>query len=72
MNSCMDDSYDLNNVDLTMGLGSDGLSVTLGNTEKIYLGDLLDLDESVKLDGENTFYLVQRESRQGAHQSEQY
>ena len=59
MNSCMDDSYDLNNVDLTMGLGSDGLSVTLGNTEKIYLGDLLDLDESVKLDGENTFYLVE-------------
>lgn len=59
LSSCIDDSYDLDKVDLTMGLGSDGLSVTLGNTEKIRLGDLLDLDESVKLDGESTFYLVE-------------
>lgn len=59
LSSCIDDSYDLDKVDLTMGLGSDGLSVTLGNTEKIRLGDLLDLDESVKLDGKNTFYLVE-------------
>lgn len=59
LSSCIDDSYDLDKVDLTMGLGSDGLSVMLGNTEKIRLGDLLDLDESVKLDGKNTFYLVE-------------
>lgn len=59
LSSCIDDSYDLDKVDLTMGLGSDGLSVALGNTEKIRLGDLLDLDESVKLDGKNTFYLVE-------------
>lgn len=59
LSSCIDDSYDLDKVDLTMGLGSKGLSVTLGNTEKIRLVDLLDLDESVKLDGKNTFYLVE-------------
>lgn len=50
LTSCLDDSYDLNKVDLTMGLGSDGLAVTLGNTENILLNDILDTDESVKLD----------------------
>lgn len=57
--ACMDDSYDLDNVDLTMGLGSDGLSVKMGNTEKIYLEDILSVDESVKLDNANLYYLVE-------------
>lgn len=59
LSSCIDDSYDLDNVDLTMGLGSDGLSVKLGNTEKILLKDILDVDESVKLDEANLYYLVE-------------
>ena len=57
LTSCLDDSYDLNKVDLTMGLGSDGLAVTLGNTEDIMLNDILDTDESVKLDANNLYYL---------------
>lgn len=56
--ACIDDSYDLDKVDLTMGLGSDGLAVKLGNTEKILLGDILDVDKSVKLDDSNLFYFV--------------
>ena len=62
LTSCLDDSYDLNKVDLTMGLGSDGLAVTLGNTENIMLNDILDTDESVKLDANNLYYLVENGS----------
>ena len=39
LTSCIDDSYDVNKIDLTMKLGSEGLSAPLGNTEKIYLDD---------------------------------
>ena len=56
---CVSDDYDLDSVDLTMGLGSDGLKLKMGNTEKILLGDILDLDESVKLDANNLYYLVE-------------
>lgn len=58
--SCTDSSYDLNkDFDLTMGLGSDGLAVKLGQTEQIMLADLLETDESVKLDQAGLYYLVQ-------------
>lgn len=56
---CVSDDYDLDSVDMTMGLGSNGLKLKMGNTEKILLGDILDLDESVKLDANNLFYLVE-------------
>lgn len=59
LTSCIDDSYDLDKVDLTMGLGSDGLAVKLGNTEKIFLEDILETDNSVKTDGNNLYYLVE-------------
>ena len=59
LTSCVDDSYDVNKIDLTMKLGSEGLSAPLGNTEKIYLDDILDVDESVKLDANNLYYLVE-------------
>lgn len=60
MTGCVDNSYgDLDDIDLTMGLGSDGLGVKLGNTEKIMLEDILSVDESVKLDGNNLYYLVE-------------
>ena len=55
---CVSDDYDLDNVDLTMGLGSDGLKVKLGNTQRIMLDDILDLDETVKLDKSNLYYMV--------------
>lgn len=56
--SCMTDDYDLNNVDLTMGLGSEGLAVKIGATDKVLLGDILKVDETIKLDHENLYYLV--------------
>lgn len=56
--SCIDSDYDLNRVDLTMGLGSDGLSVKLGNTEKIYVETIISTDETVKLDQANLYYLI--------------
>lgn len=58
---CTDSDYDLNNVDLTMGLGSDGLSVKLGNTEKIMLNDILDTNESVKTDATGLYYFVREQ-----------
>lgn len=56
--SCVDSDYDFDKVDLTMGLGGDGLSVKLGSTERIMLSEILDVDETVKLDGNNLYYLV--------------
>ena len=58
---CVDDKYDTDSIDLTMGLGSDGLGMTLGATEKIYLGDMLNVDEDDlwHKDANNLFYLVQ-------------
>lgn len=56
---CVDSDYDLDNIDLTMGLGSEGLSVKLGNTEKVYLNNIIDVDETVKLDNSNFYYLVE-------------
>lgn len=63
MTSCLDKSFDLDeDIDMTMGFGSDGLSVKLGTTEKILLGDILEVDKSVKLDNANTYYLVEEGS----------
>lgn len=60
LTSCIDDSYDLNKVDLTMGLGSEGLAVKFGNTEKILLNDILETDNNVKVqEGTNLYYLVE-------------
>lgn len=56
---CIDSDYDLNHVDLTMGLGSEGLSVKMGNTEKILLETIIDVDETVKLDKNNLYYMVE-------------
>ena len=58
--SCIDSSFDLNeDIDMTMGLGTDGLSMKLGSTGKVYLDDILDIDKSVKLDASNVYYLVE-------------
>ena len=55
---CMDDSYDLDKVDLTMKLNTDGLGVKLGNTDLIALADILDEDETVKTEANGLYYLV--------------
>lgn len=62
LTSCTDDSYDLDKVDLTMGIGSEGLSATLGTTEKIHLADILEEDKSVKTDAKSLYYMVKSES----------
>lgn len=55
---CIDDSYDLDKVDLTMKLNTDGLGVKLGNTDLIALADILDEDEMVKTEANGLYYLV--------------
>lgn len=55
---CIDDSYDLDKVDLTMKLNTDGLGVKLGNTDLIALADILDEDETVKTEANGLYYLV--------------
>lgn len=59
--SCVDSSYDFSkDIDMTIGLGSDGLGVRLGNTERITLDNMLKVDKSVRLeDGTNRYYLVE-------------
>lgn len=62
LTSCsVDDAYDLDkDIDLTMGLGSEGLALKLGNTEHVMLGDVLDIDDNelVETDQNNMYYLV--------------
>lgn len=55
---CIDDSYNLDKVDLTMKLNTDGLGVKLGNTDLIALADILDEDETVKTEANGLYYLV--------------
>lgn len=62
LTGCVDSSYGhLEDIDLTMGLGSDGLGVKLGNTDKILLKDILSVDENVKLDRNNVYYMVEKD-----------
>lgn len=55
---CIDDSYDLDKVDLTMKLNTEGLGVKLGNTDLIALADIIDEDETVKTEANGLYYLV--------------
>lgn len=53
-----DDAYDLDkDIDLTMGLGAEGLQLKIGSTEQIHLSSLLDESESVQTDVLNRYYL---------------
>ena len=57
LTACVDDSYDASkDIDMTMGLGSQGLQLKLGNTENIMLADLLEEDENLKTDAQHTYY----------------
>ena len=70
--SCIDDSYDFSQpIDLTMGLGAEGLALKFGSTDSIFLKDILQVDNTVKLDKNNTYYLVEEGSTSTAfHVSE--
>ena len=45
--ACVEDGYDLDgDIDMTMGLGSEGLALKIGHTENIYLRDILEADRN--------------------------
>lgn len=54
---CMNDDYDFDNVDKTIGLGGDSIIIPTNSTEEIKLDDILDLKQngSVKLDAESNY-----------------
>lgn len=60
--SCTDDHYDLNEVDSTIGVGSDGLRLPTSSTDVIQLSDVLELNESdvVKIQ-ENGDYMFEQD-----------
>lgn len=64
LTGCFTDDFDIDNVDLTLGVGSDGLAVKIGESDSIKLADLLEVDETIKTEpGANTafpnrYYLV--------------
>lgn len=65
MTSCIDDTYDMSKeIDMTMGLGSKGLQLKVGNTEKIWLSDVLEVDseEMLETTSAGTFYLVKHDN----------
>lgn len=45
MSGCMDDNYDTGDIDLTMGFGTDSLTLPLSSTAEIPLADVLDIEE---------------------------
>ena len=60
--SCVDDSYDLSkDIDLTVQLGTEGLQVKLGNTERIHLASLLEIEEEEMIEQtrDSLYYLVE-------------
>lgn len=62
--ACVDDSYDLSkDIDMTMALGGEGLQMKLGATERILLGDLLEVDKEEMFgeDANGLFYLTMQE-----------
>ena len=43
MSSCQDDNYDFDDVDMTVGIGGDGLTLPVSSTSVIKLEDVLEL-----------------------------
>jgi hypothetical protein len=59
--SCVDSDYDLSkDIDSTLGLGHEGLTLKLGSTDKVFMKDLLEVDNSNMLDTTATgiYYLI--------------
>ncbi len=65
LTACVDNSFNFNDdMDMTMGLGSKGLQMKIGSTERIYLRDLLKVEEETMLDTTTAhlFYLKKSNS----------
>lgn len=54
---CMNDDYDLDKIDKTIGIGGDSIVIPTNSTEEIKLEDILDLKSngSVKLDADDNY-----------------
>lgn len=64
LGSCVDDSYDMSkDIDLTMGLGSEGLQLKLGSTQRIMMADLLEVDDDLKTEGTPGLYYLTKGGR---------
>ena len=62
LTSCVDDSYDLSkDIDMTVQLGAAGLQVKLGNTERIHLSSLLEIEEEEMIEqtADSLYYLIE-------------
>lgn len=58
---CVNDDYDSNEIDMTMGFGSDGLTLPTSSSAEIPLADILDLEDdgSVRLDADSNYVFHQ-------------
>ena len=62
LSSCVDDSYDLSkDIDMTVQLGTEGLQIKLGNTERIHLASLLEIEdeEMIEQTRDSLYYLIE-------------
>lgn len=61
LTGCTDNDYDFNEVDMTVGIGGDGLSLPVSSTAEIKLEDVLELDgsECVKVRDNGDYYFEQ-------------
>lgn len=57
VSACVDNRVDYGDVDMKMRVNVDGLAVKFGNTEKIMLADILEVDGSMKTDQTQLYYL---------------
>lgn len=65
LTSCIDNSYDMSkDIDMTVGVGAQGLKLNIGNSEKIWLSDVLEVDEEEMLEETEAglFYLVKSDN----------
>ena len=46
LTGCTDSDYDFNNIDATVGIGGDGLTLPVNSTDTIKLADVLELENS--------------------------
>lgn len=63
LSACVDDSYDMSkDIDMTVGIGSEGLQLKLGSTERILLKDILEVeeDENINTTEAGLYYLVEK------------
>ena len=61
--ACTDDTYDLSDIDMTIGVGSDeGFTLPTSSTREIHLEDLLELNnsETVVIDGDGDYLFQQK------------